>query len=46
MLAGFGGQIEGRAYSLDLRERVVGGVAAGEKLSERWRPLKVSVAAS
>jgi transposase len=45
MLAGLGGQHPtGRAYSLDLRERVVAAVAAGESCRSVAATFKVSVA--
>jgi transposase len=45
MLAGIGGQhLMARAYSLDLRERVVAAVAAGESCREVASTFKVSVA--
>jgi transposase len=45
MLAGIGGQhLMARAYSLDLRERVVAAVAAGESCRKVASTFKVSVA--
>ena len=45
MLAGLGGQhLMGRAYSLDLRERVVAAVAAGESCRSVAATFKVGVA--
>src|SRR5436190_15543689 len=45
MLAGDGGQhLMARAYSLDLRERVVGAVAAGQSCRAVAATFKVSVA--